>query len=107
MKCLSTFLFTTFLLFCSNVFAGEKYVCTHGDAMRIISVSYEDDQNKIPCEVNYDKGEGVQTLWSAQSEIGYCETKAQEFVEKHESWGWSCESNPQAASAVDLVTELF
>ncbi|MDH3609077.1 MAG: hypothetical protein OEQ24_07540 [Gammaproteobacteria bacterium] len=107
MKYLSAILFITFLFPCLNAFAGEEHVCTNGDAMRVISIAYEDDQNQIPCEVNYDKGEGVQTLWSAKSEIGYCESKARELIEKHESWGWSCENNPQAANAVDLVTELF
>ncbi len=75
--------------------------------MRVISVAYQDGQNQMPCEVNYDKGEGVQTLWSAKSEIGYCESKAREFIEKHESWGWSCENNQQAVNIDDLVTELF
>ena len=107
MKYLSTFLFFTLLLFCFNAFADQEHVCTYGDATRVISVTYEDDQNQIPCEVNYDKGEGVQTLWHAKSEIGYCENKAREFVAKHESWGWSCEMNPQADNAVDLVTDLF
>ena len=107
MKYLSTILFITLLFFCIKAFAGEEYVCVNGDAMRVISVVYEDIQNQIPCEVNYDKGEGVQTLWNAKSETGYCETKARAFVAKHESWGWSCEVNSQAANAVDLVTDVF
>lgn len=107
MKYLSTILFITLLFFCFNAFASEEHVCTNGDDMRVISVEYEDAQTQIPCDVNYDKGEGVQTLWSAKSEIGYCESKAREFIEKHESWGWSCEKNPQADNTVDLVTELF
>ncbi len=107
MKYLSTILFIPLLFFCFNAFAGEEHVCTNGDAMRVISITYEDDQNQIPCEVNYDKGEGAQTLWSAQSEIGYCENKTREFIEKHESWGWSCEKNTQADNNLDLVTDLF
>ncbi|QMU60624.1 MAG: hypothetical protein GKR92_02495 [Gammaproteobacteria bacterium] len=107
MKYLSTILFITLLFFCFNSFASEEHVCTNGDAMRVISVAYQDGQNQMPCEVNYDKGEGVQTLWSAKSEIGYCESKAREFIEKHESWGWSCENNQQAVNIDDLVTELF
>ena len=87
MKYLSTILFIPFLSFSLIAFAGEKHVCTYGDAVRVISVAYEDDQNQVPCEVNYDKGEGVQTLWTARSEIGYCESKAIELVEKHKSWG--------------------
>ncbi len=107
MKYLSTILFITLLLVGVKSFASEEHVCTNGDTMRVISIAYEDGQNQIPCEVNYDKGEGVQTLWSAKSEIGYCESKAREFIEKHESWGWSCENNQQTANTDDLVTELF
>ena len=107
MKYLSTIFFIPFLLFSSNIFAEEKHVCTYGDAVRVISVAYEDDHNQVPCEVNYDKGEGVQTLWNAKSEIGYCESKALELVEKHLSWGWSCENSSQAANSGDLVTELY
>ncbi len=90
MKYLSTILFITLLFFCFNSFASGEHVCTNGDAMRVISVAYQDGQNQMPCEVNYDK-----------------ESKAREFIEKHESWGWSCENNQQAVNIDDLVTELF
>ncbi len=103
----SVLLFCVFLFYCVTGFAGEKYVCNHGDAKRVISVLYKNAEEHLPCEVQYDKGEGVQTLWTAQSEAGYCENKAREFVEKQESWGWSCEKVEHAAKADDLVSDLY
>ena len=104
MKFLPTVLFFTLLFSCFTVFADEEYVCKHGDAERIISVVFESDQERVPCKVQYDKGEGAQTLWNAQGEVGNCENKAKEFVEKQESWGWSCE---QTVHAEDLVSDLY
>lgn len=68
---------------------------------------YESAQEQIPCEVQYDKGEGTQTLWTAKTETGYCESKASEFVEKQKSWGWSCEKVDQAVYAEDLVSDVY
>ena len=84
-------LFVVFFCVSFSAMAGEDYVCNNNGEKRIISVEYKSDQQSVPCEVKYDKGEGVQTLWSAQSEVGFCETKANEFIEKQESWGWSCD----------------
>ena len=101
------------LVFCilfliSNVsFAGVEYVCTDGNAERIISVYYENEEAQVPCEVQYDKGEGAETLWRAQSQVGYCESKVDDFVEKQESWGWSCEKALQNEESDDLYTNLY
>ena len=106
MKFHSVVLFSLFLL-CASASAGEQYVCNNGDAKRVISVLYENAEERLPCQVQYDKGEGAQTLWTAKSEAGYCETKASEFVEKQESWGWSCKKADQAIYAEDLVSDLY
>ncbi len=74
----------------STAFADESFVCDNNGNKRIVSIVYQDEGMPVPCEVRYDKGEGEQTLWNAQSEVGYCEARADEFVEKQESWGWSC-----------------
>ena len=107
MKFHSVILFVTFYLCCFTVMAGEKYVCNNGDAKRVISVMYESALEPVPCEVQYDKGDGAQTLWSAQAEAGYCEAKASEFVAKQESWGWSCEKTAEGVYAEDLVSDLY
>ncbi len=65
------------------------FECTHGKAKRTIEIAYETDA-AVPCAVNYTKSEGTKTLWSAQNNEGYCEAKAEAFVDKQSSWGWDC-----------------
>lgn len=76
-----------------SVTAGEGYTyeCKHGQDVRKIDVVYLQREAIVPCEVNYTK-DGIQaTLWNAAYSEGYCETRAKEFVEKQEGWGWNCE----------------
>ena len=81
----------SFGLLVGNAFADETYTCTHGKQERIISVVYQDQAAKVPCEVQYQKNGGeTATLWNAQNEVGYCEQKAEAFVEKQRGWGWDC-----------------
>ena len=80
----------SFGLLVGNAVADETYTCTHGTQERIISVVYQDQAAKVPCEVQYQKNGVTETLWNAQHEVGYCERKAQEFVEKQRGWGWTC-----------------
>ncbi len=75
---------------------GDRTVCSHGNQTRIIEVKYT-GEGQIPCEVHYTKDTGSQVLWSAQTEGGYCEQKAAEFVEKQRGWGWECETTVAAA----------
>ncbi len=70
-----------------------KYQCTHGDLVRRVEI-YTEPGVTVPCEVHYFKdteapGES-EVLWSAQSQEGYCEQQASEFVAKLEGWGWNC-----------------
>ena len=95
MKIIFSMLFIA-LYFSSIAGANEEYVCNFGDSKRLISVNYDSEHDQVPCQVQYDKGHGVETLWNAQSEVGYCESKASEFVAKQESWGWSCSKVTQA-----------
>lgn len=76
--------------------SGDRTVCSHGNQTRIIEVKYT-GEGQIPCEVHYTKDSGSQVLWSAQTEGGYCEQKAAEFVEKQRGWGWECETTVAAA----------
>jgi len=70
--------------------ASEDYVCDNNGAKRIVSIVYQNEEQPVPCEVRYDKGQGVETLWTAKSEVGFCEARVNEFIEKQESWGWNC-----------------
>ena len=101
---MKTIFFTLFgALFLSvAVSANEEYVCNFGDDKRLISVAYESEHQQVPCQVLYDKGYGAEMLWNAQSEVGYCETRAEEFVERQESWGWSCSKVTQAEYVEDM-----
>lgn len=75
----------------SVALANETYACSHGDMKREITVAYETADSTVPCEVTYTKEDGsTQSLWQAQSETGYCEGKAEAFVEKQRGWGWEC-----------------
>lgn len=76
--------------------------CVHGDMQRRVAIVYETGV-AVPCEVHYFKDteapEEHQVLWNAQNESGYCESKAQAFVEKLEGWGWTCATISPAEAA--------
>jgi len=81
--------------------------CSNGDLLRRVEVHYQAG-GAMPCEVRYFKDTEApgehQVPWSAQSEAGYCEARAGEFVSKLEGWGWSCSSGG-AAPADTPATE--
>ena len=71
---------------------ANAWKCEHNGIVREVQVEYLGD-DKVPCNVIYDKPtEGIETkvLWFADKQEGYCEEKAQGFVNKLESWGWTC-----------------
>jgi hypothetical protein len=73
--------------------AATSYQCTYDGMQRRIVILTEPGVT-VPCQVQYHKdtempGE-VQTLWTANSDASYCESKAAEFVAKLEGWGWAC-----------------
>ncbi|WP_279152456.1 hypothetical protein [Photobacterium iliopiscarium] len=70
--------------------AQDMYVCKDGSAERTVEVVYSQLGSKVPCEVKYTKASGSQILWSANHEIGYCESKAQAFVTKLDTLGLTC-----------------
>ena len=84
---------------------ADKYQCSYADMQRRVEIYHEPGVN-VPCEVHYYKDSEMpgerQVLWSAQSESGYCERKASEFIVKLEGWGWDCgEGAAAAGSAAD------
>ena len=93
-------------LFSTTSVADVIYQCEQAGFTRTISVVYQDQQAKVPCEVNYDKGEGEQKLWWAENEQGYCEFQAEQFVEKQRGWGWSCDLAENDTQAVDAESDL-
>ncbi|MGA8204539.1 MAG: hypothetical protein WB812_08480 [Woeseiaceae bacterium] len=72
---------------------ADSYQCTLGDLTRRVEILTEPGRS-VPCEVHYYKdteapGE-MQVLWRAQSEAGYCQRKADDFVARLEGMGWDC-----------------
>ena len=99
MNKLITFASLALLASTSQAFDNSKVVCSHADKTRIIEVVYADGE--LPCEVQYTKESGTQTLWNAQNDAGYCQQKASAFVEKQRGWGWDCIAQAEAQPAVD------
>jgi hypothetical protein len=81
-----------------------KYQCTLGDIVRRVEI-YTEPGVSVPCEVHYFKDTEApgqsEVLWSAQSQAGYCEQKATEFVARLEGWGWDCNASDAAAPAAE------
>ena len=81
-----------------HAMAGDSYsyTCTHMNDTRIVEVLYLQRESPVPCEVRYTKKDSQgntiseDTLWSAGYSVGFCEQKAEEFIQKQEDWGWSC-----------------
>lgn len=71
---------------------ADSWSCRHDNDVREIHIT-QATSAAVPCSVVYKKlTEGVedQTLWTANNDASYCETKAREFVDKQISWGWTC-----------------
>ncbi len=99
------------LLFPGLVFgqAVTSYECTFDGMQRRIVILTEPGVT-VPCQVQYYKdtelpGE-VQTLWTANSDPSYCDSKAAEFAAKLEDWGWSCAASGQPDSAPSSEVEV-
>ncbi len=77
--------------------SAASWTCEHNRLIREVSIDSA-GENTVPCSVNYTKiteGVGMQQLWSAENEAGYCEARAEEFIAKLESWGWNCSRDPE------------
>ena len=88
--------------------AGTAYQCSFDGKQRRIEILTEPGVT-VPCEVHYFKdtempGES-QVLWTATTEAGYCESKAEEFVAKLREWGWDCGPGAEPEAAPDAASE--
>jgi hypothetical protein len=83
-----------------------SYQCSFENLQRRIEILTEPGVS-VPCEVHYYKDSEMpgekQVLWTATSEVGYCEAKTEEFVAKLREWGWECD--PVAAAEPPAETE--
>ena len=92
-------------LLAGTAVADETYICTHGTQERTITIVYQDQEAKFPCEVQYQKEGVTEMLWSAQNLAGYCEEKTQAFLEKQRGWGWSCEAAGEAMAEDGMMQQ--
>jgi len=73
-----------------NAFAQQGYLCKHGEVIRTVEVVYTTPGEQVPCKVLYRRASGAQTLWSAKNQIGYCESKAEAFIDMKRIKGFTC-----------------
>jgi hypothetical protein len=87
---------------------GTTYQCSFDDLQRRIEILTEPGVT-VPCEVHYYKDTEMpgasQVLWTATTEAGYCELKAEEFVAKLREWGWDCGPGSAAEPAPEPEAE--
>ena len=87
---------------------ADKLRCTFGELERRIEI-YREPGVSVPCEVHYYKDTEApgeqQVLWRAQSEEGYCEARAQEYLAKLEDWGWECSAGTAETAPEDATPE--
>lgn len=88
--------------------AVTSYECSYDGMQRRIVILTEPGVT-VPCQVQYYKdtelpGE-VQTLWTAETDASYCDSKAAEFAAKLEGWGWSCAAGGQADAVPPVEAE--
>lgn len=82
--------------------SNQVYSCVNGALERRVEIVYEQPEAPVPCEVRYSKlteqpGQ-TQTLWSANNQEGYCESKTDEFLQRLQWWGWICRGIYQVES---------
>ena len=93
MNKLTTISITCALLASSSLYAASNYsyTCSSRNETRVISVEYTNAESQTPCQVFYAKNTNPKKmLWQASKQAGYCEDKAQDFVNKQIGWGFDC-----------------
>ena len=71
---------------------ADAWSCRQADNVREVHVERMSPA-PVPCQVVYRKlteGAEDQVLWNAQHDETYCSNQAAAFIEKLESWGWTC-----------------
>ena len=84
--------FATCLALVLSANAWSVAECSNAGLTRTVDIVYNNPGQPVPCEVLYDKPQegGVQTIFRAMNEAGYCEDRSAEFIEKLRGLGWQC-----------------
>jgi len=70
--------------------SNYEYSCSSRLETRVISIEYSNSDSETPCQVFYAKNGTKKMVWQANQQAGYCESKAQAFVNKQIGWGFDC-----------------
>lgn len=96
---------TSFITLCPNGqiaaaaatdIVDQVAICTHRTKTRIVTLDYQSQQRKVPCQVIYEKPTEKpgyrKVLWRAKNTAGYCERKMTRFLQQLNGYGWQCSS---------------
>ena len=71
---------------------ANPFTCTQGELTRKVEVVYDTAGEKVPCRVAYTRDqEATKDLWNAQTEEGFCESKAAIMNQRFTNAGYTCE----------------
>ena len=100
------YLCTSFI--CLWGISARATTCTSGTSQRRVEVVFSEGETKLPCKVNYykdtEEAGKETTLWTAQNDTSFCETKASELVEKLSGSGWNCGTGDTQSKADPKTT---
>ena len=84
------FLITAFVFSMAASAEDGRTVCRSNDVKHIVQVVYPQGWD-VPCEVRFQTpGEDDRVIWKAETQVGFCERKAQEIIERRINSGWDC-----------------
>jgi predicted double-glycine peptidase len=82
-------------LVCSGTANAADYRCSFGSAIRSVAVHQDGVSGQGSCEVVYHKPPAAPgILWTAQSDVSFCEDGAEQLVSTLRRGGWSCHELP-------------
>lgn len=98
---LATLMLITCLPLAAMGSENYRYLCQQDSEKREIEVAYLLPDQSVPCEVRYRKNdEEPEVLWRANNQEGFCETKAQQLMEKQAEWGFDCAGENLPAQSI-------
>ena len=72
----------------------NQYACLRDGMIRAVYVEYTKTAGEPPCAVVYEKSSPEEASreipWRAEADMGFCEMRARELVDKLREWGWKC-----------------
>ena len=83
---------------------ADSWTCVQNGLIREVTIYYPNEPARLPCEVFYSKRHEnalPRPLWTATNEEGYCERKAETFIDKLQSLGWQCSGDETPATVPD------